>query len=273
VCGVLEGFEGGPVYRSEPGEDPYPEMMNQGAIEEITAIEPAAVVVKGDLTCNGTVEEYERFLKFYGDAFGSKLHHVRGNHDAYYGETFADNAPFVVDVPGVHLAVIDTTIPRAATGSVTASTLDWLEEVAASAARDDVPVLVFGHHHVWSPESKRRTDAYFGINPDDSERLIALVARQPAIKGYFAGHTHRNRVRRFATTGQVPWVEVACVKDFPGAWAEYRVYDGGILQVHHRISTPDALTWTEKTRGMFAGLYTDYAFGELKDRCFLISTQ
>ena len=64
-CGILEGYEHGPVFRSEPGEDPYPEVMNRGAIEEIAALDPAAVVVKGDLTAWGTTEEYERFLEFY----------------------------------------------------------------------------------------------------------------------------------------------------------------------------------------------------------------
>ena len=89
---------------------------------------------------------------------------------------------------------------------------------------------------------------YFGINPDDSERLVAVFARRPSLVGYFAGHTHRNRVRRFAATGAVPWVEVACVKDFPGTWAEYRVFEGGIIQVHRRISTPEALAWSERCR-------------------------
>jgi hypothetical protein len=28
------------------------------------------------------------------------------------------------------------------------------------------------------------------------------------------------------------------------------------------------MAWTEQTRGMFAGLYRDYALGELNDRCF-----
>ena len=60
------------------------------------------------------------------------------------------------------------------------------------------------------------------------------------------------------------------MKDFPGAWAEYRVFEGGVLQVHRRISTPDALEWTERTRAMFGGLYPSYAFGELADRCFPI---
>ena len=46
------------------------------------------------------------------------------------------------------------------------------------------------------------------------------------------------------------------------------MFEGGILQVFHRISTPEALAWTEQTRGMFGGMYSDYAFGELGDRCF-----
>jgi hypothetical protein len=67
----------------------------------------------------------------------------------------------------------------------------------------------------------------------------------------------------------VPWGEVACVKDFPGSWAEYRVFDGGILQVHHRISTPDALAWSERTRDLYQPFdYVAYAFGALADRCF-----
>ena len=82
-----------------------------------------------------------------------------------------------------------------------------------------------------------------------------MVRPGPRITGYFAGHTHRNRVRRFGATGDVPWVEVACVKDFPGAWAEYRVFEGGILQVFRRIATPEALVWTERTRQMYEGGY------------------
>ena len=38
----------------------------------------------------------------------------------------------------------------------------------------------------------------------------------------------------------------------------------------HRIRRADALEWTERTRGMFGGLYGPYAFGTLGDRCFEI---
>ena len=266
-CGLVEGSDVGPVLRAEPDEEPYPEMMNRAAVAEISEIDPDVVVAKGDLTTHGTVAEFEQFLACYGDAFGGRLHYVRGNHDVSAGQDFADDAPFAVDVPGARLAVLDTSVPFRASGGLSADQLEWLDELAAAADR---PVLVFGHHHPWSPESKSREPGYFGINPDDSERLVEVVARRPAIVGYFAGHTHRNRVRHFTATAGLPWVEVACVKDYPGTWAEYRVYDGGVLQIHRRISTAAALTWSERTRAMFAGLYPQYAFGHLEDRCFPI---
>jgi predicted phosphodiesterase len=267
-CGVIEGMEIGPIFSVADGDDPYPEVMNRGAVSEMQAIDPDAVVVKGDLTCRGTKDEYSQFLAAYEPAFGDRLHHVRGNHDGYFGEDFASAAPFAVTLPGVVLAVLDTVIPLETPGQVTTEQLEWLDALGADADR---PVLVFGHHHAWSPDASSRPERYFGINPDDSERLVEVFARRPALVGYFAGHTHRNRVRRFSATGDVRWVEVACVKDFPGTWAEYRVFDGGILQVHRRISTPEALEWTEKTRQMYAGTYFGYAFGDLDDRCFAIT--
>ena len=78
-------------------------------------------------------------------------------------------------------------------------------------------------------------------------------------------------MRRFGVTGNTPWCEVSCVKDYPGAWAEYRVHEGGVVQVFHRISTPDALRWSERTRGMYSGTYHDYAFGGGADRNFVLS--
>jgi predicted phosphodiesterase len=266
-CGHIEGMDIGPVLHAEPGDDPYPETMNRAAVAEILAANPDAVIAKGDLTTHGTFAEFEAFLDCYQTAFGPKLHYVRGNHDGAHGEHFAADAPLRVDLPGVSLAILDTVIPGLATGQVSAEQLSWLDDLAAAAEQ---PLLVFGHHHPWMPGSNTREPGYFGINPDDSEKLVDVVARRPTIAGYFAGHTHRNRVRRFAETGEVPWVEVACVKDYPGAWAEYRVFEGGILQVHRRISTPEALRWTNATRAMFAGFYPQYAFGGLGDRCFRI---
>ena len=66
----------------------------------------------------------------------------------------------------------------------------------------------------------------------------------------------------------MPFVEVACGKDYPGAWAEYRVFEGGYTQVMRRISTPDALAWSERCRHMIQGIYRDLVLGTIDDRCF-----
>jgi len=267
-CGFIEGTDIGPVLRVGPGERPYPETMNAGAVEEIAALRhgtgPDVVVAKGDLTASGASGEYVDFQAHYEAAFGDRLVQVRGNHDAH-GESFAA-APFQeVVLAGAVLAVLDTTIPGAPSGRLTPDQLECLDELGA---RADRPVLVFGHHHPWNPRSPDRAATYFGINPTDSEALIGVLARRGLFAGYFAGHTHRNRVREFDAVPGMPIVEVASVKDFPGCWAEYRVYEGGILQIHRRISSREALRWTNRTRAMLSGTYADYSFGRLDDRCF-----
>lgn len=266
-AGVLEGLDLGPVLGVEPGAEPYPELMSRCAVAEITGVAPDVVIAKGDLTTRGTTDEYARFLAVYGDAFGDRLRHVRGNHDANHGGRFAAFAHQRIDLDGVTVALIDTAVEEEAYGQVPAETLEWLDTVAGEADR---PVLVMGHHHCWNPDVDPVEPRFFGIDPTDSAELIALVSRHTSIRGYFCGHTHRNRTQHFAATGVVPWVEVASVKDYPGSWAEYRIYDGGICQIHHRISDPDALAWTDRTRAMYAGLYQDYAFGTLDDRCFAL---
>ena len=267
-CGRIGAAEElGPILRSEAGAEPYPEVMNAGAIAEIRALDPDAVLVKGDLTDRGTEAEYQAFLDAYTQ-LGARMHHVRGNHDAMVSDRIAANAPCTVDLPGVTLAVLDTVRPGVEHGRITGDQIEWLDDVAAAST---TPVLVFGHHHPWDPSSTERSDHYFGINPDDSEALCRVIARRASIGGYFAGHTHRNRVRHFESARRVPIVEIACVKDYPGAWAEYRVHEGGYTQLVRRIATPAAMAWTEQTRHMFAGLYRDYALGRQSDRSFTAS--
>jgi Icc protein len=264
-CGRLGTPEElGPILFAQPGDPPYPEVMNASAIDEIEALDPDAVLVKGDLTDLGTDEQYDAFLRAY-ERLGARMHHTRGNHDAMISDTIAANAPFTVELDGVTLAMLDTVLPTSEHGRVPRPQLEWLESLATEST---APVLVFGHHHPWEPGSAERNANYFGINPDDSEALCAVIARCESIAGYFAGHTHRNRVRHFDAARGVPVVEVACVKDYPGAWAEYRIYEGGYTQLVRRIASPAALAWTELTRSMFAGLYRDYALGAQSDRCF-----
>jgi predicted phosphodiesterase len=255
----------GPILRVAPGDDPYPETMNHGAAAEMAAADLAAVIVKGDLSTDGVPAEFAAFEACYRDTFGDRLHVARGNHDAYRGQHDYAGDEWI-DLPGVAVALLDTAVPTASTGHLTPEQIDWLD---AGAAESTVPVIVMGHHQQWV--SGTRSSDYFGIDPDASDALSDVMRRRPAVVAYAAGHTHRHRVRY--VDGSIPSIEVGCVKDFPGTWAEYRVHDGGILQVVHRISTPDALRWSERCRHLYADFgvdYASYALGTLDDRCFAI---
>lgn len=266
VCGVIDGMDIGPTFRAADEPEPYADTMNRAAVAEIAALDPALVVAKGDLTAAGTTAEFEQFLDHYQRPFGDDLMFVRGNHD-----TAHDVVPVlptqVRHLPGVTVALLDTSVPGRPNGDLTADQLEWLEDIAADADR---PVLVMGHHNIWNPDVDRRDEDYFGIVPTASEALVECFRRHPTLKGYFAGHTHRNLRQVIGSVGEAPFTEVSCVKDFPGVWAEYRVFSDGILQICHRVAAPDALAWTEKTRHMYDGHYAAYAFGGLDDRCFLI---
>lgn len=255
----------GPFFRSPPDAPPYPETMNRAVVAEIRALGPDVVIVKGDLTDRGTEDQFAAFLAVYG-VLGERLAFVRGNHDAMIDPTLAvEGAPYTVEAGGVTCAILDTVDPGRAGGRCTADQVQWLDDLA-----DEVsgPILVFGHHDPWPLDAPDRPRDYFGICPDDSEALAAVFARHENLVGYFAGHTHTNRVRRFASVRNVPFVEVACTKDYPGAWAEYRVYEGGYTQVVRRVLAPDAFDWAETTRHMFLGVYGELARGPLDARCF-----
>ena len=244
----------GPILRAEPGEPPYPETMNRAAVEEIAALGPDVVLVKGDLTTHGTTEEFEQFLAYYGDAFGDRLSYVRGNHDGYYGETFASDAPFEIKLPGVTLAVLDTAIPGSASGQVSPEQLEWLDELGQ---RADRPVLVFGHHHVWSPESRTRDRdllrhqprrlraARRGVRPPP--RPGRLLRRPhapqpgPALRGHRRRPVGRGRLHQGlpGRVGRVPGVRG---RRPPGAPAHLHARGAGVDRAHpghvRRACTP-----------------------------------
>ena len=272
-AGRVDVHPDGPILRAEPGDDPYPEVMNRAAVAEIASVDPAAVLVKGDLSNDGLPDEWVAFEACYRGAFGDRLHVVRGNHDAYRGQhEYAGDR--WVSVPGLHVALLDTVIPTETTGGLRAEQIAWLDDHLADAARNGERTIVMGHHQQWIPgdvDHDRRHDGYFGLHPDASDTLDAACARHATVVGYAAGHTHRHRVRRMVASG-LPSIEVGCVKDFPGTWAEYRVYEGGVMQVVHRISDPAALAWSERCRVLYRDFgvdYVAYAMGTLAERCFV----
>ena len=133
-CGVIDDHTDGPIQRPDPGEPPYPETMNRGAVAEMAEADLAAVIVKGDLSNAGTDAEWAAFEACYRETFRDRLHVVRGNHDAYHGQT-AYAGDHWIEMPGVHVALLDTTVPGSTTGWISHEQLEWLETQAAESRR------------------------------------------------------------------------------------------------------------------------------------------
>jgi Icc protein len=265
-CGRLEGHDVGPVLTSAAGSEPYPEVMNRAVAAEIAALGADLVVAKGDLTAHGLAAEYGAFEAVYRPPLGDRLVVTRGNHDhPASGPCFSVPMVECRRLDGVTVAVVDTSRRGEGGGGLEAEQLDRLDGLAAGS---DQPVLVFGHHPMRDADVEDWMGEASGLDGLSTTGLLDLVERRREIRGYFAGHTHRNRVKRFLPGRDVAFGEVACTKDFPGSWAEYRVYEGGILAVHHRVSDPEALAWSESCRALVFGLYPQYALGAMSDRCF-----
>ena len=265
-CGRSGDTDDGPIFSVNEGDEPYPALMNRLGVGEIAAVSPDLMVVKGDLTAEGRDQEFQDFLRCYQPVFRDRLRYVRGNHDCYEGQSFADWPFQEVTLEGVIVALLDTSRPHHINGSLSHEQLEQLDELGE---RADRPVIVLGHHPIWDERFEPRSDDVFSLQPEPTEDLLEVFARRPRLVSYAAGHTHRNHVVEISG---VPFVEVASLKDFPGSWCEYQVFDGGILQIVRRVQHRDAVAWTEKTRRMFGGAYGDYAFGSIEERCRLIET-
>ena len=260
-CGKINGSTEG-VLSVDPGTTPYPQRMNVSACADAKELNPDAVIVKGDLTSFGTLEEFGDFRTCYESAFGDRLTYVRGNHDSFPGLDYASWPVQLVDVPGLRVVLLDTSRRGEVGGFLDAAQLASLHRAAESTSSS---VIVMGHHPIVLPEVS--SDGHRNLDPSDSQQLLGVLLSHPNVVAYTAGHTHR--CRKIDVEG-LAMVEVAAVKDFPGAFAEYQVYEHGIVQLVHRASSPEAMEWAERTRAMFAGLYGPYAMGTLADRSFTL---
>ena len=158
----------------------------------------------------------------------------------------------VVDLPGIRVVTVDSSRETHSTGSLRPVLADLLDALAES----DRPALVCVHHCFdrWPVPTKYPG----GIPWPESPQVLAAIRRVKPDVVVTTGHTHRNRARRL---GPLVVSEVGSTKDYPGVWAGYAVYEGGIVQVVRRITWPDAMGWTEYTRRALGGLWRWYAPG------------
>jgi hypothetical protein len=164
----------------------------------------------------------------------------------------------VADLPGIRVITVDSSRDARSTGSLAPVLGDLLDALAEA----DRPALVCVHHSFdrWPVPTKYP----LGISWSESRTALGAIRRAKPDVVLTSGHTHRNRARR---CGPLLLTEVASTKDYPGVWAGYAVYEGGIIQQVRRTTRPDAMRWTEYSRRALGGAWRWYAPGRLQDRC------
>ncbi len=254
--------------RRPPGGRPHPLRCALAAVEEARAWGADLLVVKGDITHDGRPDEWALFDEVL-DAVDIPVIAIPGNHDTVGGRHSVDATEALqarglfpspvhgVDLPGVRVVAIDTTVPGHGYGGI-----GHRLEAALEAVDVPVPALVFTHHHVQTTPV-----AWFwplGIDRRDGGPVLDALAEANPHLLVSCGHTHRNRARHH---GAILVTEVGSTKDHPGVWAGYEVHPDGIRQTVRRVARPDCLQWTERTRRAVGGIWGRWSPGTLGDRC------
>lgn len=252
----------------------FPFRALAGALEEAAAWGAQRMVVKGDLTRMAKAAEVRDVAKLL--AHGPlAVEALLGNHDNVSGANtralLASQGltvpwgPRAVDLPGLRLVLVDSVHSHLAShhGELRTANMARLVELVAEAPG---PSWVGLHH---PPELHRFPLAYPpGIPYAQSKALLEALAATGKPVVLSGGHRHRNRL-----SGHRPVIvgEVGSTKDYPGGWAAYKVYEGGLVQAVRRTSRPDVITWTEITRRAVNGQWGRWSPGRLADRCFSVS--
>ncbi|MBX3312810.1 MAG: metallophosphoesterase family protein [Actinobacteria bacterium] len=263
----------------DPGDlDPHPIRCARAAIVEATAWGAEHLVGKGDLTNHGQVEQWRAWAGLVADC-PVPVDALPGNHDRDHPLVAASLAPedaavafglslalplTVRDLPGTRLVLADTTTSGRNRGNL-APVLDDVLDVVAE-ADPAATVLLFLHHqlHEWyGQEGWPR-----GIDRADAVTLLRRIAEVHPRTLVSSGHTHRSRRTRHAG---ITATQVGATKDYPGVWAGYTVHEGGVRQLVRRISPPDVLAWTDRTRRAALGAWRFAGPGPLTSRCFALA--
>jgi 3',5'-cyclic AMP phosphodiesterase CpdA len=184
-------------------EDVDPDQCLLRAVEAILELPQRAdaLLISGDLTQNGTAEQYARVRELVAP-LDLRAHVLPGNHDLRgpLREAFGlpgkgqEHASHAVDLGPLRLVCLDSTIPGAEAGALDEGRIEWLE--ATLAAEPAAPTVLAMHHPPLST-AVPSFDA-IGLAPQWREALAEVLERHPQVRRVVAGHVHRTIVAELA---------------------------------------------------------------------------
>ncbi|OZI32434.1 phosphodiesterase [Bordetella genomosp. 10] len=165
---------------------------------------PQAVVMTGDLSDFGRAEEYAHLAALIAP-LTVPVYLIPGNHDTRAGlrqafprhDYLGVDGPirYAVDIGGLRLLALDTSVPGKSHGELDDGQLRWLdEELARCAGR---PAVIAMHHPPFATLIGHMDK--IGLLAG-AEALERIVARHAHVERIICGHVHRPIERRFGGT-------------------------------------------------------------------------
>jgi len=194
------------LHIKSPGALAYGRVDTAQALERCVAAlnefrpRPDLVVISGDLADTPTAEEYEHLKRLLAQ-LELPFVGIPGNHDsrelmrAAFPQAYAfASGPLnqKVEIGGLDLVLLDSSVPGKPHGDLDAATLQWLEATLVSSP--DRPALLFLHHPpfktgIWHMDRQNL------LNASD---LAPIVRRHPRVQLIATGHVHRATLAMFA---------------------------------------------------------------------------
>jgi Icc protein len=257
-----------PIWEQD-GRDPHPLRCARAAAAESREWGAELIVLKGDLTQHASPDEWDAVGSFVASIGPTFV--IEGNHDTAWravdGRSILSahgvalrQRPTALDLPGVRIVVFPTAHWHVGAGMIDDEHRREAVELVAGAAGAAVVAM---HHY---PQRFRWPTMYpDGIPGPMAGRFLDALAEANPSTIVLTGHSHRHRFHRH---GSLVVAEVGSTKDYPGSWAGYAVYEGGIRQVTRRVAAPEAIAWTEQGRKVLGGVWSVWAAGVRSHRCF-----
>ncbi len=195
------------LHIKSPGSLAYGRVDTAAALQRCVAAlnefapQPDLVVISGDLADTPTAEEYE-YLKRLLAPLKLPFVAIPGNHDSR--ELMRAAFPLVpyasasgplnqrIEVQGLDLVLLDSSVHGKPHGELDAATLQWLEATLLSSP--ERPALLFLHH----PPFKAGIWHMDHQNLRNADELGDIVRRHPRVQRIATGHAHRATLAMFA---------------------------------------------------------------------------
>lgn len=243
------------------GIAPMVENLSQ-CVEHINQLSPGpdVVLVTGDITSSGNVEEFEQAASLL-NKLKSPYYVIPGNHDnkANLLSTFAGIACFstsisndpqqefinyVINDYDLRLIAMDSTIINEAGGEICETRATWLNDRLAEDKQK--PTIIFMHHPPLKLSVRESNcDGFIG-----ADRLGKIIAKNSNIERILCGHVHLPTFARWQGTvvSTAPSIGMSLVLDLKIEQPSQFVLEEPAYQLHHWTPEDNLISHTIRVK-------------------------